>query len=313
MKRFAVWSLALLSLAALLWASGIAPAAYNTIEQSAVALARETILNFTGSGVNCVDNPGSTRTDCTINGTGVANFAQGFTTQTSITITHNLGTTSVLVQCVDGGSPPNVIVPQNIAITSANVVTVTFSVAQTGTCVVNGAAAGTATSVPFSGITTASNTTATMTVGTGGSIVRAGTGIVDANQLLSVPFCNGYTPLNTQFVEYTTGGAPNPCYSAAAAPSPTALTLNIATKTTTYTFLGTDYAIVGDTTGGGFTVNLEAAPTTGQIHVIKKAVAANTLTLGGNGKNIDGAANVAITTQYVSYTVQYDGTQWWIE
>ena len=33
----------------------------------------------------------------------------------------------------------------------------------------------------------------------------------------TVPFCSGYTPTNGEFVQYTTGGSPSPCYSAAAA------------------------------------------------------------------------------------------------
>jgi hypothetical protein len=69
----------------------------------------------------------------------------------------------------------------------------------------------------FSAITTGSNTTATMTVGTGGSIVRSGSGIVDANQLLSVPFCTGFTPTTGQALTYTTASSPNPCYTAATA------------------------------------------------------------------------------------------------
>lgn len=32
-----------------------------------------------------------------------------------------------------------------------------------------------------------------------------------------VPLCSGFTPTNGQFVEYTTGGSPNPCYGAATA------------------------------------------------------------------------------------------------
>ena len=35
--------------------------------------------------------------------------------------------------------------------------------------------------------------------------------------LETVPFCSGYTPTNGQFVQYTTGGSPNPCYTAATA------------------------------------------------------------------------------------------------
>jgi len=41
-------------------------------------------------------------------------------------------------------------------------------------------------------------------------------GATVVNGLKGVPFCTGYTPTNGQFVEYTTGGSPNPCYTAAA-------------------------------------------------------------------------------------------------
>ena len=45
-----------------------------------------------------------------------------------------------------------------------------------------------------------------------------GTGNVAATVvgIETVPFCSGYAPTNGQMVEYTTGGSPNPCYSAAA-------------------------------------------------------------------------------------------------
>ena len=95
--------------------------------------------------------------------------------------------------------------------------------------------------------------------------------------------------------------------------SPSTLALNIATKTSAYTFTSSDYAIVGDTTAGSFSVTLESAPITGQIHVLKKSVAANTLTLAGNGNAIDGASTQSITTLDESLTVHYDGAQWWIE
>jgi hypothetical protein len=76
-------------------------------------------------------------------GGGIAgpNYRQPFTTQTSVTLTHNAGTTAVLTQCFDNSSPPNVLIPQNIAITDANNATVTFGVAQSGYCVVNSSAA----------------------------------------------------------------------------------------------------------------------------------------------------------------------------
>jgi hypothetical protein len=163
--------------------ASISTIAYNRIQNAGSDLAQRQILNFTGTGVSCADNSGSSRTDCTINGTGVANFNQAFTSATSVTITHNLGTTAVLTQCFDNATPPNWIIPANIAITDSNTVTVTFSSAQSGSCTVNGAAAGVASSVPFGGITTGSNTTATMTVGTGGSIVPSGSGTINATQV----------------------------------------------------------------------------------------------------------------------------------
>jgi len=42
-------------------------AGYSTIQDEGSGLTARSILNFTGSGVNCVDNSGSSRTDCTIN------------------------------------------------------------------------------------------------------------------------------------------------------------------------------------------------------------------------------------------------------
>jgi hypothetical protein len=65
------------------------------------------------------------------------NFTCPFTTVTTETCTHGLGTTAVLVTVYDAASPPNLIIPATLKITSANVVTVTFTAAQSGTVVVN--------------------------------------------------------------------------------------------------------------------------------------------------------------------------------
>lgn len=43
----------------------------------------------------------------------------------------------------------------------------------------------------------------------------ASTGHATVVGLEGVPFCAGFTPTNGQFVQYTTGGTPNPCYGAA--------------------------------------------------------------------------------------------------
>lgn len=77
-----------------------------------------------------------------------------------------------------------------------------------------------------------------------------------------------------------------------------------------YDIVGTDFLVIGNTTSGSFTVNLPAIPNQGDTYTVKKSVAANTLTIGGNGKNIDGSGSVALTTQYSSRTVIYNGTEW---
>lgn len=73
-----------------------------------------------------------------------------------------------------------------------------------------------------------------------------------------------------------------------------------ATKTTTYTQDDDDEILIGDTTGGGFTITLlPAAQWANRSILIFKSVAANTLTIeGDSAETINGAANVALTAQY---------------
>lgn len=120
-----------------LMGSGIAPAAYNLIQNAGTPVTRRSTLNFVNGGV--ADNPGSNRTDVTVLTAVPANFTCSFTTQTTVACTHNLNTTAVLVSVYDAASPPNLIIPATEQITSANVVTVTFSVATSGKVVVAGA------------------------------------------------------------------------------------------------------------------------------------------------------------------------------
>jgi hypothetical protein len=65
-----------------------------------------------------------------------ANPTVSFTSQTSVTFTHNLNTLNVLIQCYDGSD--NLIAQNGHQLTSVNAATVTFSAAQTGRCVANG-------------------------------------------------------------------------------------------------------------------------------------------------------------------------------
>jgi hypothetical protein len=71
------------------------------------------------------------------------NSSYVFTVQTSITIpgsVHQFGTTNLIVNCYDNSSPPQNVEPDRIQINPTNYnVTVSFSAAQSGYCVVNGA------------------------------------------------------------------------------------------------------------------------------------------------------------------------------
>lgn len=57
------------------------PVGYATIQQATVPLAQRQTVNFTGAGVTCVDNPGSTRTDCTVTSGGIATATGADTTK----------------------------------------------------------------------------------------------------------------------------------------------------------------------------------------------------------------------------------------
>ena len=69
---------------------------------------------------------------------GIQKYTQSFSSVTSVVLTDNLNTVVKTTQCYDSASPPNLIEPQNIAITDANDVTVTFSSSQSGSCIVQG-------------------------------------------------------------------------------------------------------------------------------------------------------------------------------
>lgn len=73
--------------------------------------------------------------------------------------------------------------------------------------------------------------------------------------------------------------------------------------------------IIGDATGGSFTVNLPAVASSANFTItIKKVDAtANTITVDGNAsETIDDATTFVITSQYESITIACDGSSWWI-
>lgn len=88
--------------------------------------------------------------------------------------------------------------------------------------------------------------------------------------------------------------------------------LTVATKTTTYTIVGTDDVILADATGGVFTVSLPTAVGwTKRITIKKIDTSANVVTIGTTGgQTIDGASTRLLNTQFSSVTLVSDNGNW---
>lgn len=87
---------------------------------------------------------------------------------------------------------------------------------------------------------------------------------------------------------------------------------NSSTITTTYQVLASDQRLYIDSSGGAFTITLEASPTTNRVLEIIDSVGScgtNNVTIAGNGKNINGSASGVITSNYESWSILYNGTQ----
>ena len=76
--------------------------------------------------------------------TTAANYSLSFTSQSAVTVAHNLNTVNVLVQCYDTGS--TALEYSSMTVTNANQVVVNFLSPQSGRCVVNGTGGTGATS-----------------------------------------------------------------------------------------------------------------------------------------------------------------------
>ena len=90
---------------------------------------------------------------------------------------------------------------------------------------------------------------------------------------------------------------------------------SIRTITASATLSANDYTVLVNAAGGAVTVTLPAAlVVSGQtFHVKKIDATANAVTLDGSGaETIDGAATKSTTTQWASYSVQSNGTGWFI-
>ena len=137
----------------LLYASGVAPAAYNLIMHTAVPFARRSTINFIGAGVVVADDAVNSRTNVTIAGGGVTYinaagapaFRKDFAAAGSLTITnaeHGFNSPNLQIACYDDSVPPKYFEPAQITIGAATYqVDVTFVGTPTGYCVVQGGGA----------------------------------------------------------------------------------------------------------------------------------------------------------------------------
>lgn len=102
----------------------------------------------------------------------------------------------------------------------------------------------------------------------------------------------------------------SPTIAAATNIQTTGASVSVITVTSDYLIISYNYLVLADTSSGNITVTLPASPATGDTYCIKKFVAANTLTIDGNGNTIDGAATLSLTVRYQSYTLTFTGTEW---
>ena len=89
--------------------------------------------------------------------------------------------------------------------------------------------------------------------------------------------------------------------------------LNSTTKTANYTVVNSDSLVYVDSTSGTFTITLPSEPITNkQLLIIDKMgnCGTNKVTVDGNGKNIIGSSTALMDSNYISYDMIYNGTQW---
>lgn len=90
---------------------------------------------------------------------------------------------------------------------------------------------------------------------------------------------------------------------------------DIRTTTISTSLTVADHILSIGTLAGNITVTLPASPTTGTEFIIKDSngsALAFTITIAGNGHNIDGSANYVMSSSFQSVTVKYNGTVWMV-
>ncbi|MDR5728316.1 MAG: hypothetical protein RB191_12885 [Terriglobia bacterium] len=175
-----------------------------------------------------------------------------------------------------------------------------------------GSDCGSGGSTAFSSLTTGSNTTATMTVGTGGTLTVSGTGVNNANQVngATVPISAAVLASNSsgQATALTLGG--NLAISSGVLSTSQAIN---AQTGTTYAMLSTDAGkLVTFSNASAVAVTLSVATTAGFTAGYSfdvENLGAGTVTITPTTSTINGASTLAITQGY-GCTVTSDGTNY---
>jgi hypothetical protein len=87
---------------------------------------------------------------------------------------------------------------------------------------------------------------------------------------------------------------------------------NVTAISTTYQVLVTDDYIAA-TTNAPYTATMPTSPTTGDAYTFKDVsggAGTNTLTISGNGNNIDGNASIVLNQAFAAVTLTFTGSQW---
>jgi len=86
---------------------------------------------------------------------------------------------------------------------------------------------------------------------------------------------------------------------------------NVTSQSADYTASDGDI-VLADASGGAITITMPSPSAGAWVEVKKTDSSTNAVTVDGGGNNIDGVASFDITTQYESYTVVSDGSDWYI-
>ena len=86
---------------------------------------------------------------------------------------------------------------------------------------------------------------------------------------------------------------------------------NVVTVSSNYTASSGDI-VLANASGGAITITLPPPQANAIVNVKKIDSSTNPVTVDGGGADIDGQPSIQMTTQYESYTLISDGSNWWI-